>query len=332
MSEAVSKVSIRLEALVAEVIANRPEAGAKQTARQRHNTDRSFAALIKVLEPRTRHFTRQYGLVAHREDAEQASAIAVHRAITAYDPTKAQFTTFVNWQIRGEMQSLRFRLMADQRSSAKKVEATTVSMEDLPRGPDGQAAEITLEDPDALDSTEARASAYLAKRATDALVDLYMDKLRAKGVEQLKKRPRAKQAIANQPSDVASHNPIRRPAFRQLDAGALQELDQKLARDRAIIERRVFDADSLSELNEITGITRERVRQITKRAGKGILQIAAQDPRFEIMAAQTAIGSAEKPPTRASKRSDTPVYERDAAAPYWQQAPARTAGRQHQAA
>ena len=73
-------------------------------------------------------FVCDYGLVAHWEDAEQACAIGVHRAIEGYDPEKAQFTTFVNWQLRGELQSLRFRLMTDQRSSAKRVEATTVSI------------------------------------------------------------------------------------------------------------------------------------------------------------------------------------------------------------
>ncbi|NWN23219.1 sigma-70 family RNA polymerase sigma factor, partial [Escherichia coli] len=77
-----------------------------------------------LIAPRIRHFVRQYGLTAHWEDAEQCCAIAVHRAIETYDPAKAQFTTFVNWQIRGELQSLRFRLMTDQRPSARKVEAT----------------------------------------------------------------------------------------------------------------------------------------------------------------------------------------------------------------
>ncbi|WP_204348458.1 sigma factor, partial [Klebsiella pneumoniae] len=74
---------------------------------QRVAVDRAFAQILKLIAPRIRHFVRQYGLTAHWEDAEQCCAIAVHRAIESYDPAKAQFTTFVNWQIRGELQSLR---------------------------------------------------------------------------------------------------------------------------------------------------------------------------------------------------------------------------------
>ena len=123
-----SKTTIALENAVAIVIANTPEEGTRPTARQRATVDRAFAQILKLIAPRIRHFIRQYGLVAHWDDAEQCCAIAVHRAIQAYEPEKAQFTTFVNWQIRGELQSLRFRLMTDQRPSAKKVEATTVSL------------------------------------------------------------------------------------------------------------------------------------------------------------------------------------------------------------
>ncbi|NWP75035.1 sigma-70 family RNA polymerase sigma factor, partial [Escherichia coli] len=91
-------------------------------------------------------------------------AIAVHRAIESYDPAKAQFTTFVNWQIRGELQSLRFRLMTDQRPSARKVEATTVSLSALATSPDGDevSPEAMIEDEDAVARTEAGASDYLA--------------------------------------------------------------------------------------------------------------------------------------------------------------------------
>ena len=123
-----SKITAALEAAVAVVIANAPVEGARQTNRQRVESDRAFAQILKLIAPRIRHFIRQYGLVAHWDDAEQCCAIGVHRAILAYDPTKAQFTTFVNWQLRGELQALRFRLMTDQRQSAKKVAATTVSL------------------------------------------------------------------------------------------------------------------------------------------------------------------------------------------------------------
>ena len=302
MTASVSKTTIALEALVADVIANRAEAGAKQTGRQRLNTDRAFASILKLIAPRIRHFTRQYGLVAHWEDAEQAAAIAVHRAIEAYDPEKAQFTTFVNWQIRGEMQSLRFRLMTDQRSSAKKVEALTVSLQDIGRSHDSEDMpfEATIEDEDALGATEAGASAYLAKGATAALIDDYIDHLRAVGVDQLKKRPRAKKAIASQPGDIKDQLPVRRPRFREIDPVELAGLEQKLVRNRAIVERRVFEAGTLDALALDTELTKERVRQITKRAAKTMGELVASSSKFQVMAEYKAAAAG-----KASARTAT---------------------------
>ncbi|PSJ41946.1 sigma factor [Allosphingosinicella deserti] len=308
-----SKTTIALEALVADVIANRAAEGAKQTARQRLNTDRAFASILKLIAPRIRHFIRQYGLVAHWEDAEQAAAIAVHRAIEAYDPEKAQFTTFVNWQIRGEMQSLRFRLMTDQRSSAKKVEALTVSLQDLGRSHDGEDMpfEATIEDEDALEATLAGASAYLAQTATTALIDEYIDHLRAIGIEQLKKRPRAKKAIANQPGDIRDQIPDRRPRFREVDPVEMAKLEEKLTRNREIVERRVFDTGTLDALGLDTGLTKERVRQITKRAAKTMGELVASSSKFQVMADyKQAAATGAKPrkavaPTAAG--AETPI-------------------------
>ncbi len=174
-----SKTTLALEAAVTQVIENTPKDGTKQTARQRAEVDRAFARILKLIAPRIRHFTRQYGLMDHWDDAEQVCAIAVHRAIQAYEPEKAQFTTFVNWQIRGELQSLRFRLMTDQRPSAKKVEATTVSLNAVTHGPDGEETTLDsmIEDEDALALTEAGASGYLANAAMHQLVDSYIGHL-----------------------------------------------------------------------------------------------------------------------------------------------------------
>lgn len=297
-----SKTTIALEAQVGIVIANRASEGERQTARQRANTDKAFAAILKLIAPRIRHFIRQYGLVAHWEDAEQCCAIAVHRAIEAYEPEKAQFTTFVNWQIRGELQSLRFRLMTDQRSSAKKVEATTVSIHSLPTGMDGEENSIEglIEDEDALERVEAAASDYLAESAIRDLIDEYVAHLRKLGIEQLKKRPRPKRAV--QAVDVAAQLPSRpRLPFRGVDPEELQKLEEKLARNREIVERRVFNAATLDELSAGTCLTKERVRQITKRAGKTIAELAATNPRFAVMADYKPAPIAEKLPKRPAK-------------------------------
>ena len=191
-----SKITAALEAAVALVLQNRAPEGVRPTARQRANTDKAFATILKLIAPRIRHFIRQYGLVAHWDDAEQCCAIGVHRAIEGYDPDKAQFTTFVNWQLRGELQSLRFRLMTDQRPSAKKVAATTVSLHAFATGSDGEEAslEALIEDEDALASTEAAAANHMATGTRSAIIDAYVDHLRNTGIEQLRRRAKAKRA------------------------------------------------------------------------------------------------------------------------------------------
>lgn len=276
-----SKITIALEAAVATVIENRPNEGERQTARQRANVDKAFARILKLIAPRIRHFIRQYGLVAHWDDAEQCCAIGVHRAIEGYDPTKAQFTTFVNWQLRGELQSLRFRLMTDQRASAKKVEATTVSLHAAASGPDGEEASLEgmIEDESALELTESGASDYLAKRSTSALLEEYVRHNRAVGLEQLRRRPQPKRALRQAPEA-----PEQRSPFSRLDPIEVQKLEDKLARDRQILERRVFEEATLDEVGVGTGITKEQIRQISKRATKGLAELAATQPRFAIMA------------------------------------------------
>lgn len=292
-----SKTTIALEAAVATVIENSPK-DAPQTNRQRANVDRAFAQILKLIAPRIRHFIRQYGLIGHWDDAEQCCAIAVHRAIQAYAPEKAQFTTFVNWQIRGELQSLRFRLMTDQRPSAKKVEATTVSLSALSLSAEGEemSPEAMIEDEDALARTESGASDYLADGAIDSLIDAYVDQLRQVGVEALRRRPRPKREEAA----LRREGPRLRHATHGIDPAELEKLEAKLARDREIVARRVFQTATLDDLSAETGVTKERVRQITKRAAKAIAEIAAADPRFSVMADYGAPGAKRRQPAPAS--------------------------------
>ncbi|MBB5710292.1 sigma factor-like helix-turn-helix DNA-binding protein [Sphingomonas xinjiangensis] len=287
-----SKTTIALEAAVAVVIENTPK-DVPQTNRQRVYVDRAFAQILKLIAPRIRHFVRQYGLVAHFDDAEQCCAIAVHRAIEAYDPAKAQFTTFVNWQIRGELQSLRFRLMTDQRPSAKKVEATTVSLSALATGPDGEeiSPEAMIVDEDALERTESAASDYLADGAISSLIDAYVDHLRKVGIEALARRPRPKR----QEAALRREGPRLKTATHGIDPAELEKLEAKLERDREIVARRVFQASTLDDLSLETGVTKERVRQITKRAAQTIAEIAAADPRFAVMAEHDCPASSRRP-------------------------------------
>jgi RNA polymerase sigma-32 factor len=297
-----SKITIALEAAVATIIENKPSEGERLTARQRANNDKVFMQILKLIAPRIRHFIRQYGLVAHWEDAEQCCAIGVHRAIESYDPTKAQFTTFVNWQLRGELQSLRFRLMTDQRASAKKVEATTVSLHATGTGREGDegALELVIEDECALERTESGASDYLAQRSTTALIEEYVRHSRTRGLEQLRKRPRAKRPSR----ELIEVGGVARSPFSRLDAAEVEKLEEKLARDREILERRVFSEATLDDVGMVAGITKEQIRQISKRATKGLAELASTQPRFAIMAEYAAhagkLGKGAPVPAQAS--------------------------------
>ncbi|TDW65285.1 RNA polymerase sigma-32 factor [Novosphingobium sp. PhB55] len=278
-----SKITIALEAAVAAVRANMPADGQPQSARQRVLVDRAFAQIIKLIAPRIRHFIRQYGLVAHWDDAEQVCAIAVHRGIQAYDPEKAQFTTFVNWQIRGELQSLRFRLMTDQRPSAKKVEAVTVSLDAIAGGEDGEGQSIvaSIEDEDALGRTESGASDYLARQAMASLTDSYVDHLRNIGVERIRRKAQPKKAPR---AEAGTRRSVWRTGKSMLDPTELAELEERLEHNRKVVEGRLFEMTALETADDENGVAKERVRQIAKRAAKTMSDLAVADPRFTMMA------------------------------------------------
>jgi RNA polymerase sigma-32 factor len=298
-----SKTTAALEAAVAEILSLRNADGSPPTARKRLATDRVFARLCKILAPRFRHFIRQYGLGGHWDDAEQCCAIAVHRAIEAYEPERAQFTTFVNWQIRGELQSLRFRLMTDQRPSAQKVQATTVSLHGLASGPDGEDAslEALIEDEDALERTERGASDYLARAAAQCLIEEFVRKGRHAALEGLRrKQPKRELAKALKAGERAGLDPL-----------AMEAIEARLDRDREILEQRVFGELADYEAPEGSGLNREQVRQIGKRAAKVMAELTEAHPRFQLMA--------DYGPTvarRRSKAAAAPALLPDADAPH----------------
>lgn len=277
-----SKTTDALEAAVAAVLAETQPDGAPRTARQRANLDRIFSQILKLIAPRIRHFIRQYGLVAHWEDAEQCCAIAVHRAIQSYNPEKAQFTTFINWQIRGELQGLRFRLMIDQRPSARKVAATTVSMHGITSNIDGEemSLESIIVDGNALSQTESAASDYLAKSATRALLDAFVANSRTIAIETLRNRPAPKRP----PINAAARAELAAGRLRShgIDPVEMSKVDNTLARDRTIVESRLFDTTTEGSSAE-ADITNERARQISKRAAAMIVNISASHPRFALM-------------------------------------------------
>ncbi|MBB6124131.1 sigma-70 family RNA polymerase sigma factor [Sphingobium subterraneum] len=277
-----SKTTELLEAAVAEVIANRPAEGERPSARQRAAVDRAFARVLKIIAPRIRHFIKQYGLTAHWDDAEQVCAIAVHRAIEAYDPEKAMFTTFINWQIRGELQGLRFRLMEDQRPSARKVEAVTISLNNSERGPDGEelSLEAMLEDEGAIARTESAAADHLAQIAAETLMDEYVRHLRAVGTSQLKRKANTGRTVTTR-TDGPAHLPkYVHVRGSSIDPVELEKLEDRIRRDREIVARHLFAHPSAEIVENDPVLTKERIRQITRRAARVMTELVARNPRF----------------------------------------------------
>lgn len=161
-----SAKSDALEAAVTDYIQARTALDAAPGARARALADRSFGRLAALAAPRVRYFTRTYGLADVAEDAEQVCAIALHRAAERYDPARARFTTYVNWQFRAELQALRHRLHGDQRCAGRRHVTATLSLEALQDG----GADDWLVDPVAEMAAEKGAADSLAILVADRLV------------------------------------------------------------------------------------------------------------------------------------------------------------------
>lgn len=168
----VSAISTALEREVAalQALTHRAKCASRNfTAGEESERSHHFGKIMRLLGSRIQYFTRQYGLDDMPDDAWQACAIGAHRAIEAYDRDQASFTTLVNWQLRGELQSLRHRVRLDQRDSAGAAGIRTVSMDiDRPEAP-----VFSIVDEGACDRVEAGASRSMALNSIDWLLDRY---------------------------------------------------------------------------------------------------------------------------------------------------------------
>ena len=171
-----SAKSDALETAVTDYIRARTALDGAPGARARALADRSFARLAALAAPRIRYFTRSYGLADVADDAAQVCAIALHRAAERYDPARARFTTYVNWQFRAELQALRHRLHGDQRCAGRRHVTATLSLDAL----QAEGAEDWLADPAAEGETEQGAADNLAALLADRLVESWADRRRAR--------------------------------------------------------------------------------------------------------------------------------------------------------
>lgn len=170
-----SAKSDALEAAVTEYIQARTALDAAPGARTRALADRAFARLTVQAAPRIRYFTRTYGLADVAEDAAQVCAIALHRAAERYDPARARFTTYINWQLRAELQALRHRLHGDQRCAGRRDVAAMLSLDAL----EEESGDDWLVDPAAEPATEQDAADSLAILVADRLVSDWAERRRA---------------------------------------------------------------------------------------------------------------------------------------------------------
>lgn len=253
--------ALEREVVAIRALADETRAGSLSERHARHRHDRHFAAILKLLGPRIRHFTRQYGLTDHWEDAGQVCAIGVHRATEQYDPARARFTTFVNWQLRAELQALRYRLRLDRRDPVRAIGAPAGSLDAL-RGAERERIDLAAlpDDADALEATEALASAAMARRAAQAMLDGWIDHARTTALRQRCGR------VAGRAHDT--------------------RIEARLARDRSVIERSLFGDETAAALPPVRDergapLTGERLRQAARCALGGLGDYVRDSARFD---------------------------------------------------
>lgn len=88
---------------------------------------------------------------------------------------RARFTTYVNWQLRAELQALRHRLHGDQRCAGRRRVTATLSLDALA----DEGADDWLIDPAAETATEQGAADDLAMLVADRLVGEWAARRRA---------------------------------------------------------------------------------------------------------------------------------------------------------
>lgn len=233
------------DALENEVAAIRalPASGDRRNEGRRN---RHFARIMQLIAPRIRHFTRAYGLLDMADDAHQACAIGVHRAICDYDPGRARFTTFVNWQLRCELQALRHRVRLDSRDSARRIGARTVSLDALM---DEDRTPFEIEDEGAYRRVESTLASRIAHETFDAMLKRYEQAIRDRACRDLARGTlRSRQTM---PGTVHPHE--------------MAAIERDLARERAIVTRYVFAESDDAKFDSALPLDNEKQRQISRR-------------------------------------------------------------------
>lgn len=235
------------DALEREVAAIRalPASGNRRSEGRRN---RHFACIMQLIAQRIRHFTQAYGLLDMADDARQACAIGVHRAICDYDPKRARFTTLVNWQLRCELQALRHRVRLDSRDSARRIGARTVSLDALMEESEDRTP-FEIEDEGAQRRVESSLASRIAHETFDAMLKRYEQAMRERACRDLARGTlRSRQTLPGtvHPDEMAA-------------------IERDLGRERAIVTRYVFAESDDAKFDSALPLDNEKQRQISRR-------------------------------------------------------------------
>ena len=191
---------------------------------------------------------RRYGLADIREDAQQACAIAVHRALAEYDGGRSAFATFATWKIRAELQALRHKMRLDQRPAAVRTGARTVSLDAVPAG---EAAPIPDEGAEA--RVEHGANRVMARRMVDALLDDY--------------------AAARLPAKPGTVAPDR-----------LRAMEARISEERALVSRHLLGtagSAAMAAASPAAARSREQRRQVVRRVLRHLTARVEREARWQ---------------------------------------------------
>lgn len=219
------------------------DCGREPTGAARARRDRHFACLLALMEARCGWLVRRYGLDDLRDDAMQACAIGLFRAVGRWDEARGGFETHAIWQMRAELQALRHRMRLDQRPAARRMAAQTVSA-DAMCAETGEAMLDRIEAPGSLERAESGASEHMARRTADRMLGRYFTESRSLALDRMTR------GNGDTPSAIG----------------------ERLARERAIMDNLFFA--SPSPLLDDGVLNAEQQRQVARRVCRNLARQA----------------------------------------------------------
>ncbi|MEO8722387.1 MAG: hypothetical protein ABI395_02535 [Sphingobium sp.] len=140
----------------------------------------------------------------------------------------------------------------------------------------------------------------------------YVRHLRAVGIAQIKRRAKARRIITPHADKKGNLPKYVHSRTSGVDAEELVKLEERIARDSDIVARNLFAhpmEQAAIEPDEESGLTKERIRQITRRAARVMAELASGNPRFAAnICADTGANHRVDPPTPLPDRTQADIY------------------------